>query len=172
MTEFRTARLLLRPATLADAPAVTLGLGDFAVARQLTAMPWPFSLAMAIDWLRQSPAPTPDRGLFIVEVPGQGLAGCVTLSEELGFWIARRFWNRGYATEAAAAVLDWHFAGSAAPITAAAHRNNHASHAVQRKLGFVPVGEEMRFSQALQSNIVHRVSRLEPVGWQARERAA
>ena len=173
MTELRTPRLLLRPASSSDAPAFALAVGEFAVARYLTALPWPYTLAMAIDWLRQAPSATAERAIFIIELAGgDGLVGCITLADELGFWVARRYWNRGYATEAATAVLDWRFAACAEPVTATARRNNHASLAVQRKLGFVAVGEEMRYSHALQRNVRHVVSRLEASAWRARERAA
>ncbi|MFD2647682.1 GNAT family N-acetyltransferase [Devosia albogilva] len=172
MTELGTPRLLLRPANSADAPAFTLAVGEFAVARHLTALPWPYTLAMAIDWLRQAPAVTPERAMFIIEHADHGLVGCITLADELGFWVARRFWNRGYATEAASAVLDWRFAASPEPVIASAQRNNHASLAVQRKLGFVAVGEEMRYSHALQCNVRHVVSRLDASAWLERGRAA
>src|SRR5690606_18416594 len=86
MTELHTPRLLLRPANSADAPAFTLAVGEFAVARHLTALPWPYTLAMAIDWLRQAPPVTPERAMFIIEHADHGLVGCITLADELGFW--------------------------------------------------------------------------------------
>src|SRR5690606_41717516 len=55
MSELRTPRLLLRPPRPDDAPCYALGIGEFAVARWLTHLPWPYTLSMASDWLRQAP---------------------------------------------------------------------------------------------------------------------
>ena len=173
MTTLQTSRLLLRPPTPGDAPAYALGVGDYEVARFLTPLPYPYSLAMAADWLRSAPSPTPERCLFIVELPGKGLIGCVSLGTELGYWIARPHWNRGYVTEAVTALLHWRFAAlPEGAVTCAAHHNNRASLAVQRRLGFVPIGRELRFSQALQHNVEHIVSTLDLGGWQNRSAAA
>ena len=40
--------------------------------------------------------------------------------------------------------------------------------AVQKKLGFVPSGREMRFSQTLQHNVEHVVTTLSRQAWQLR----
>ena len=173
MTELRTDRLLLRPPTLADAPSYALGISDYEVARFLTPVPYPYTLGMAIDWLRQAPAPEPTRCLFVVDLPGRGVIGCVTLMSELGFWIARPFWNQGYVTEAATALLDWRFGSEGdGDVLCSAHHNNRASLAVQRRLGFAPLRREMRFSQALQGNVDHVVSRLSRADWLRRKEAA
>ncbi|MGB3337153.1 MAG: GNAT family N-acetyltransferase, partial [Devosia sp.] len=104
-----------------------------------------------------------------IELPGKGVIGCVSLINELGFWIARPHWHRGYVTEATAALLDWHFAGTDRDgVVSSAHHNNAASLAVQRKLGFIPTGHEMRFSQTLQHNVDHVVTRLSRQDWHAR----
>jgi RimJ/RimL family protein N-acetyltransferase len=164
-----TERLILRDATLADAPSYALGVGEYEVTKFLTPVPYPYTLAMAIDWLRQAKPATPERSMLIIELPGKGVIGCVSLISELGFWIARPHWNKGYVTEAATALLDWHFAGTEAQsVPSSAHHNNAASLAVQSKLGFVPTGREMRFSQTLQHNVEHVVTTLSRATWQAR----
>lgn len=170
MTPIITSRLILREPTLADAPCYALGVGEYEVTKFLTPVPYPYTLAMAVDWLRQAGPATPDRSMLIIELPGKGVIGCVSLISELGFWIARPHWNKGYVTEAATALLDWHFAGTEAQsVPSSAHHNNAASLAVQRKLGFVPTAREMRFSQTLQHNVEHVVTTLSRQNWQARE---
>lgn len=169
MTELRTRRLILREPTLDDAPCYALGVGEYEVARFLTPVPWPYTLAMAVDWLRQARPSTPERSMLIIELPGKGLIGCVSLLDELGYWIARPHWNRGYITEAATALLDWHFADTDAEVVASsAHHDNAASLAVQRKLGFNPIAREMRFSQTLQHNVEHVLTILSRKDWTAR----
>lgn len=173
MTTIRTQRLILRDATLDDAPRYALGVGEYEVTRFLTPVPYPYTLAMAIDWLRQAPPATPERSMLIIDLPDTGVIGCVSLISELGFWIARPYWNRGYVTEAATALLDWHFAGTNAQfVPSSAHHDNAASLAVQRKLGFVETDRQMRFSQALQRNVDHVVTTLSRETWLDRRAAA
>lgn len=170
MSELRTSRLLLRPARSGDAPAFALGMGQYDVARWLAPVPWPFTLAMATDWLRGAPDNRPERAMFIIDLPGRGLIGCVVLTDELGFWIAQPHWGRGYATEAASAVIDWHFAGSnSAAIASSAHHANKPSLRVKAKLGFSETGRDRRFSQALGHNVEHVLTRLRREDWMARE---
>ncbi len=169
MTELRTARLILRPARPDDAPCYALGVGDYEVARWLTAVPFPYSLAMAADWLRQLPPPSPGQAAFVIELPGKGLIGCITLTDTLGFWLARPHWGRGYMTEAVAAVIGWHFAGCDADVIASgAHKSNAASLRIQARLGFVETGREYRYAQALQTNIEHVITSLTRADWLAR----
>ena len=171
MIAIATRRLILREATLDDAPCYALGVGEYDVAKFLTPVPYPYTLAMAIDWLRQARPATPEQSMLVIELPGKGVIGCVSLLNELGFWIARPHWNTGYVTEAATALLDWHFADSdGEAVVSSAHHNNFASLAVQKKLGFVTTGREMRFSQTLQHNVDHVVTSLSRQVWQ--ERAA
>jgi RimJ/RimL family protein N-acetyltransferase len=169
MMPIETRRLILRESTLADAPCYALGVGEYDVAKFLTPVPYPYTLAMAIDWLRQARPATPEKSMLVIELPGKGVIGCVSLLSELGFWIARPHWNRGYVTEAATALLDWHFAGTDSDtVMSSAHHNNVASLAVQRKLGFVMTRREMRFSQTLQHNVDHVVTSLSRQDWQTR----
>ncbi|MDB5472972.1 MAG: family N-acetyltransferase [Devosia sp.] len=169
MISLRTERLILREASLDDAPRYALGVGEYAVARFLTAIPYPYTLGMAIDWLRQAQPATPEKSMLVIDLPNRGVIGCVSLLAEFGFWIARPHWNKGYMTEAATALLDWHFAeGRADLVVSSAHHNNRASLAVQKKLGFVEEAREMRFSHTLQRNVEHVVTRLTREHWQAR----
>lgn len=170
MTELETSRLVLRPARPDDAPCFALGVSDFAVARWLTPLPFPFTLAMASDWLRNAPRSGADKALFIVDLPGRGLIGSVTIGPELGFWIARTHWGRGYGSEVAQAVIDWYFASSSAEtIASSAQHDNHISLRLKAGLGFVQTGRDMRFSHALQHNVPHVLTALTRATWLARE---
>ena len=57
---------------------------------------------------------------------------------DLGFWVLRRFWGQGYATEAARASIDLAFERYALPfLLGRAVAENGASRAVLARLGFV-----------------------------------
>ncbi|MFD9128891.1 GNAT family N-acetyltransferase [Kitasatospora sp. NPDC059571] len=62
---------------------------------------------------------------------------------EIGWTFAREHWGRGYATEAARAVLAWGFGPlGLRQITAMIHHGNTASSGVARRLGFTPLRED------------------------------
>ena len=59
---------------------------------------------------------------------------------ELGYWIARRHWGRGIATEASRALLDIARTLRLPRLQASHFLDNPASGRVLEKLGFEPVG--------------------------------
>jgi GNAT superfamily N-acetyltransferase len=69
-------------------------------------------------------------------VGGCGLQRRRSGAVELGFWVARRHWGRGIATEAAAAVIEIARALRLPAIEAAHFVDNPASGRVLEKLGF------------------------------------
>ena len=85
----------------------------------------------------------------VFECSSQELIGCCGLrpyhenSYEIGFHLRPQFWGKGYATEAAAAVIDYAFTVlKAEALFAGHHPNNTASSKVLRKLGFHYIGDE------------------------------
>lgn len=113
-----TERLVLRPFTLADAPEVSRLVGDRRIADTTLNIPHPYDESMAVAWIGAH-AEAAERGesmtLAISEKTG-ALVGAVALAmaptqqrAELGYWIAVSHWGRGYATEAAAAMVDYAF---------------------------------------------------------------
>ncbi len=96
--------------------------------------------------------------VFAKDAPGQflGLVLLVTLEGntevEIGWRFAQEAWGKGYATEAAEAVLDYGFATlELDPIVAVIKPGNHRSLAVAEKLGLnrdgvrTAYGEELPF---------------------------
>lgn len=148
----RSERLFLRPAFPEDSGAIFAGIGDESIVRNLAQAPWPYTL----DDARSFAARPQDIRLphFLVTVPGTGVIGSAGLSEhegepEIVYWIAKGHWGRGYATEAAGAVLRIARTLGHRRIVAGHFADNPASGRVLRKLGFVPTGRPgRRFSLA------------------------
>ena len=160
-TTLRTERLILRHPIAGDARPYAEGVGNYAVSHFLTPVPHPYTEAMAEDWLAKSPRSTPERAQFMIDLPDAGLIGAISLGNELGFWLNQQYWGRGYMTEAAAALVTWHFASTdSQSVLSGAHIDNPASLAVQTKLGFVETGRKMGFSQSRQRDIEHVVTTL------------
>lgn len=110
-----TPRLQLRGFRLEDAPAVQLLAGDFAIADTTANVPHPYEDGMAQQWMADRETALHDgRGLTcaITQVESGDLVGAVGLEidwpnrvGEVGYWVGRPYWNRGYATEALGAML-------------------------------------------------------------------
>jgi len=134
--DIRTARLWLRRAEARDAGWIATEIARPEVQRMLTSPPHPYRLQDAEDWLA---GPGRAAGVFIVE--SDRPLGVVTLTPdrnggELGYWLRRDAWGQGVMTEAAGAVLDWHFSGSSDPVPSGHVADNTGSRKVLVKLGF------------------------------------
>jgi RimJ/RimL family protein N-acetyltransferase len=143
----RTARLLLRPGWAEDAPALTRAIGDARIIRNLASAPWPYRLRDAEAFLAQPRDPIlPSFLIFERTDADPRLLGCCGLGRrpsgavELGYWVARRYWGRGIATEASEALLDIARTLRLPRLQASHFLDNPASGRVLEKLGFEPVG--------------------------------
>jgi RimJ/RimL family protein N-acetyltransferase len=147
----RTRRLFLRPAWTEDARALQGAIADWDIVKNLASAPWPYGMAEAESFLSMRTAkPAGPQFLIFERTDGPArLAGSIGLDRrdegdehELGYWIAREAWGRGYATEAGQAILQLAFDGLRLPSVDAGHYlDNPASGAVLRKLGFRATGE-------------------------------
>lgn len=144
--ELLTARLRLRRPERSDAPEVRRLAGDFAVADTTLTIPHPYPEGAAERWIESLPAGYDEGRAVVFAVTDRGIGalyGAVGLTmhpahdrAELGYWVGRPFWDRGYATEAARAVLAWGFGSLRLHrICARCFVRNAASGRVLTKLG-------------------------------------
>ena len=114
-----TERLRLRPFSLTDVGTVQALAGAREVAATTLNIPHPYEDGMAEAWIRtHAPAYEADeQATFALTLKQTDeLVGAIGLMihraharAELGYWVGLPFWNRGYATEAAQAVLRFGF---------------------------------------------------------------
>ena len=114
-----TERLLLRSLTLKDAEDVQRLAGDRDVAATLSNMPHPYEDGMAEKWIHSCYTKfKKDEALnFAITLrTDKNLIGGIALrldqeneNGELGYWIGKPYWNCGYCTEAAKAVVAYSF---------------------------------------------------------------
>lgn len=165
----RTRRLLLRPGFPEDAPALTASIADEAVVRNLSGPPWPFHVRDAEAYLARARDPLlPCLLIFLrtdaaPQLIGEcGLARRASGSVEMGYWIARSYWSRGFATEACTALIDIARTIGLARLEASHFLDNPASARVLEKLGFEPTGlVAPRMSCARGTEVHARLMRLE-----------
>lgn len=142
----RTQRLLLRPVWPEDADGLFSALNDQGIVCNLARAPWPYSRDDARAFAERVQDPLFPH--FLLTLPGdagQTLVGSCGLGEcdgdaELGYWIARDHWGKGYATEAARAVIANAWMLGHRRLVASHYIDNPASGAVLRHLGFHPTG--------------------------------
>lgn len=166
----RTERLLLRPGWIEDAPALLRAIGDEAIVRNLASVPWPYRLADAETFLATERRPDEPVMLITRRTAGAPeIIGTIGLGRrpngevEFGYWIARRHWGRGYATEAAQAMVEIARDALRLPRLHAGHfLDNPASGRVLEKVGFRPTGViAPRFSAGRRGTAPCRLFRLD-----------
>ena len=143
----RTERLLLRPGWAEDAPALAAAIADEMIVRNLATAPWPYGLRDAEAFLAQARDPALPSFLIFERTDAEprlvgscGLGRRPSGAVELGYWIARPFWGRGYATEAAIALIDIARTMGFSRLEGSYFLDNPASGRVLEKLGFQPLG--------------------------------
>lgn len=141
-----TERLILRPLTLADAKRVQQLAGAYEIADTTGHMPHPYQDGMAEEWIKghASEFEHGEGVTFGIQLRETGeLVGAIGLTiqyhndrAEMGYWIGVPYWNRGYTTEAARAVLQYAFEELKLNRVYASHfPRNPASGRVMQKAG-------------------------------------
>ena len=170
--ELRTQRLVLRPMQPCDAEPLFALFADWDVIRRLSAPPWPYTIADAHDFLGSLGHDLTQRTFAIAL--DQALIGGIDVrmnhpsrsqsgdGPNLGYWLGRPYWGRGYMTEAAREFLAHVFAaGIGDTVYSGGFADNAASLRVQEKLGFVRDGEIKLYSRPRGSAFLHVNTRLE-----------
>jgi 8-oxo-dGTP diphosphatase len=149
-----TERLILRPLQLRDAESLHRLVNDFEVARNLSVVPFPYPRDLADRWIESTAQELAAGSAYHLAITGQEgdqevLVGVVGLqvdkalrSGRLGYWVGRRFWGHGVATEAAVRLARWAMANLELDrIAADVATDNPASAAVLRRIGMRQIGE-------------------------------
>ena len=174
----RTPRLLLRPGFPEDAPALAAALGDRGIARNLANVPWPYGMRDAEAFLAAPRDPVlPSLLIFERTAGAPVLVGACGLGRrpsgavEMGYWIARRAWGQGFATEACTALVDIARALGLSSLEGSHFIDNPASARVLEKLGFEAIGIiAPRMSCARGEEVPARLMRLQLVEASGSER--
>jgi [ribosomal protein S5]-alanine N-acetyltransferase len=152
LPSLRTARLLLRGFTRADAARVQELAGSRGVASTTLNIPHPYEDGLAERWIdgHLGAWESGERLTLAVTTRGDGLVGSVAMHlipqhrrGEIGYWIGVDYWNRGFATEAAEALVQYGFEHLHLHRIMGRHLSrNRASGRVLRKLGMVYEGTQ------------------------------
>ena len=155
--ELQTARLTLRPFTVADAPEVKRLCSERDIAATTLLIPHPYPEGLAEEWIgghEQQFESGKIANYAIALRSDASLIGSIGLTihpehdgAEMGYWVGKPYWNQGYASEAAAAVLQYAFAQRGLHRVYAHHfLRNRASGRILEKIG-------MKYEGRLQGHI-------------------
>ena len=155
----RTERLTIRPLRAEDAAELHRLINDWDVAKNLAHVPFPYPRDLADEWIASTHVERAAGRAWHLAIAGvenagtpeerEVLVGGVALvmqpdgaSASLGYWVARRYWGHGVATEAAGRLARWGLANlGVGRLVASALMDNPRSHAVLRRIGFRETGE-------------------------------
>ncbi len=167
--EIETKRLKLRRLRMSDAARIARLCGDPAVATMILRAPLPF-LEVAAEGFILTMAARERLGhdhVYAIDLPGEGLIGLIGAHKsgegvfEVGYWLGRPYWGKGYATEALITFLSQ--ARQLGALEAGHFVDNPASGRVLEKAGFVYTGEVTpKFSLARGASAPVKLMRYDP----------
>lgn len=144
-----TERLILRPVSLEDAPAIQKYFGNWDIIRNMAVtVPWPYPPDGAIQYLgrilpKMSTGDMCEWAINLKETPVE-MIGAIAISKRddgnlrRDFWLAEPFHGNGYMTEAVTAVHDYIFFELKAPLIIVNNAvNNKGSRRVKEKTGAI-----------------------------------
>src|SRR5690554_1828742 len=115
MKTIETERLILRKLNQTDAERIEKLAGDYDVAKTTLNIPHPYPKGSAKDFIERTLLAEDNGELItfaIVKKKANHLIGIIginlTLAHErgeLGYWIGKPYWGKGYGTEATTAIL-------------------------------------------------------------------
>lgn len=143
-----TPRLVLRAPTLADAPRWEMLCQPLEMAKNTLRMPHPYPKGAAEEWFKKvdemmARGEACRLAIYLRESDLMiGMVGLHDISDvhrhaELGYSIGMDYWGKGYASEAASAMVDHAFASMCLErVHAGYYTRNAASARILDKLGF------------------------------------
>ena len=166
MLEVKTLRLWIKPITLDDSQTVQ-DLITEKISHWTSPIPWPHKLEHAIWWIENSRAEK-RMGIFL----NGSLIGATNIAfkncEEVGFWMNEKYEGQGFATEAAAAMIEYSFTTYHLDyLESCVHKDNLASRRVHEKLGYKEIGKRMNFWRNKNAEVPVVVHELKTQDWAA-----
>jgi RimJ/RimL family protein N-acetyltransferase len=162
-----TERLVLRAPRLEDARTIATLLDDRRIAENTLRIPHPYGIADAHAFIAGANVNSGETVFLITKRDATVLGACGVAESpaappEIGYWLAVPFWGRGYATEAASAMIDYAFDHLGHEVLHAGARvTNAASRRVLEKCGFQWTGVGLYRIRSLASSAPFDRFRLE-----------
>lgn len=148
------SNFVLRPYNDSDAAQLVAIADDPLIAKNMTdRFPHPYTLSAARDWIAYASYEQPVPLNLAIDQHGYLLGGIGLIrgtlershSAEVGYWLGRKYWGQGIATEALIQMTKWAFGALGIErVTLQVYEWNPASMRVAEKAGFVFEGLQRR----------------------------
>ncbi|WP_054955564.1 GNAT family N-acetyltransferase [Paenibacillus dakarensis] len=153
-----TDRLAIRLFHSSDAPEVARLCNNYNIYKNTLYLPYPYAVQDALSWISSHLTNFQKNKSYEFAITDKAtgqLYGAIGLSNnqsfrhgEIAYWIGEAFWGKGYATEAAQAMLDYAFKEKKYHKVFARHfGSNPASGRVLQKIG-------MQFEGCLHEHVI------------------
>jgi len=142
--KIETERLILSELKESDLPLVIKYMQDKEYSDFTSTIPYPYGEEEAEFWLKITKEAFEKRKgyTFAIRDKSEKIIGAIGLHDEgadkaeIGYWMAKEFWNQGYVTEAAKAIVDFGFKELEYNKIFATHfPHNPASGKIMQKIG-------------------------------------
>lgn len=164
--KLETPRLILRKPKKSDWKDILEGAGDYAVSKMTKHIPYPYCKADAIWFIKKSIKDWAKTGYtFMIELKEEnkviGVMGLRSLNQfngtaSTGSWINKKYWRKGYITEAKIAANDFAFNKlKLRRLNSTVNTGNDASNATQKKMGYVFEGIQRKAAKSMASGKIH-----------------
>jgi RimJ/RimL family protein N-acetyltransferase len=176
-----TRRLILRVPVASDLPAICRLINDPVIAANTGLIRYPYPASGGRRWIASALAASGEQFhlpfLLTLRSNPRLIAGAVGISAgkgaipTLGYWVAKPFRRKGFASEAARALIDVAFSRSGVPtIGASARTSNTASQRVLQGLGMQRVGRGRIKSAQYGRYVPTFTYRLDRIAWEKMRR--
>ena len=146
----KSKRLLLRKFDIKDKKNLIELLNDKEISRWTERIPFPYKNKHAEWWIKNNP---PNERIYaIVNKEKDTLIGGINITSkgEIGCWIGRKYWNRGYATEAIVTISRFGFDElQLEKIWAATRKENETVFRLMKKIGFKRVDDRPYYVEGI-----------------------
>jgi len=157
MIEIKTDRLILKKhKSKQDILSIVSQIGDWEVVKWLAMVPYPYTYNDCESYLKESNNNELALNIFLDNqlIGGVGLHLHNDNYYELGYWLGKDYWEKGYATESSKYLLEYALGKLDSPkIKSGYFIDNIPSGNVLKKLGFKEVGIEKRYSDSMKKEM-------------------
>lgn len=162
MKEIRTERLLIKTPEIDDKFELTQLINDKDVIKWLSEIPFPYTLSHAEEFIersRERVLKQESYNFMIFQdkkmIGGIGLSEFNNKSCQVGYWLGKKYWGNGFATEAVNGILDFGFKQlSLEEIFAAYKIDNDGSKRVLTKCGFQYCRKKYEYDSVLNEEVL------------------
>ena len=159
--KLETKRLILRKPRISDWKDIVEGVGDLELSKMMKSIPYPYKKKDAVEWLKKTIKKWDKKEsyAFYLELKSEKkVIGCIGLEHirkfqgtaTTGSWINKKYWKKGYITEAKIAANDFAFNKlKLRRLNSSVFTDNIASNKTQQKMGYKLEGMRRKYVKSL-----------------------